>query len=72
MCEICEKLIACPVGEKRKALILEDKAKTEMVLDRYPDRANVFIHTECTDIDGHWYNDSVKIKYCPFCGKELK
>ena len=75
MCTYCENLIKCPVGEKRKTLLsgqYEYGRIMEMVLDRYVDRNEVFIHASFVDIDGSWHNLSHDIKYCPMCGEELK
>lgn len=77
MCKFCDKLLNSPVGEKRKVILNEGKyingwleTKTEMVLDRYENRTEAFIHTEMA-IDGYWCNLPFDISYCPFCGKLL-
>lgn len=72
-CEYCTPLLTCPVGEKRKVHICGDRTfdLTEIVLDRYEDRTDVFIHTEYSN-DGYYRNTAYDIVYCPFCGKKLK
>lgn len=72
-CEYCAPLIACPVGEKRKVYICGDRAHdlTEMVLNRYEDHTDVFIHTEYGG-DDFYRNTAYDIEHCPFCGRKLK
>lgn len=77
MCNFCKKLIECPVGEKRKAVLARNTAdgcneKMEIVLDRYPDKAYVFIHSTFTEpVTGEWHNIVRDISCCPMCGKKL-
>lgn len=72
-CEYCAPLLACPVGEKRRVHICGDRTfdLTEMVLDRYEDHTDVFIHTEHGN-DSYYRNTAYDIVYCPFCGRKLK
>lgn len=86
MCEKCKYLLETPVGEKRKIVIKsvgdypwESKeqgyyAKVEMVLDRYPDKVNAFIHVEEKDPRqiGLFSNISFPMNNCPICGQNLK
>lgn len=80
MCNYCEELLKCPVGEKRKSVIEEYhehyvggecSGKTEMVIDRYPTHNHIFVHSEYTDEDGFWHNMAYDIAYCPMCGTAL-
>lgn len=74
MCNYCKELMECPVGEKRKGILMEGdfNSRTEMVLDRYKDHTEIFMHSEFTDKEGFWYNTSINITHCPICGEELK
>ena len=77
MCEFCKELIECPVGEKRKAVLACNTAdgcneKMEIVLDRYKDKTDVFIHSTFTAPGtGEWHNIVREISYCPMCGEKL-
>jgi rubrerythrin len=80
MCRICSGLMQCPVGESRRSIILSPtkgiekpiaSVKTEIVLDRYSDKVNAFMHTECS-AGGYWHNDSMVIKHCPICGEKFR
>lgn len=78
-CEYCAPLLACPVGEKRRVYVCGDRTHyltgnhdlTEMVLVRYEDHTDVFIHTDYST-DGYYHNTAYDITYCPFCGRKLK
>ena len=80
MCEFCQSLIECPVGEKRSVVLAEfdnnhtyRKMRTSMVKDRTSEEeAKVFMHTEYADAE-MWQNLSVNnIQYCPICGTNLQ
>lgn len=75
MCDFCKELIECPVGEKRKAVLSGNEVgsfEMEIILDRYPDEVDVFIHSEFTDLTtGCWHNIARDISHCPMCGKKL-
>lgn len=77
MCDFCKKLIECPVGEKRNAVLACNTVdgfneKMEIVLDRYPDEVNVFVHSTFTEVGtGRWHNIVRNISYCPMCGMKL-
>lgn len=73
MCNKCKKLVECPVGEKRVVTLGGDgkeNVKIEMVLDRYKDHTDAFIHAEYAG-DMFWKNMPFSISYCPFCGEQL-
>ena len=71
MCKFCDELLKTPTGEKRTVILNEGKyAKAEMVLDRYENRTETFIHTEMIFGD-YWCNLPFDISYCPFCGELL-
>lgn len=70
MCGKCMKLMGTKIGYKTKVKITEN---TEMILDRYKDHFEVFIHSSDVDRhDGSWLNYPFDIKHCPFCGCEIK
>lgn len=74
MCKCCEKLIKCPVGEKRRVLLAgtyDHNSVIEIVLDRYPDKEEIFIHASFVDCTDYWTNLVQEIKYCPMCGQDL-
>ena len=77
MCDFCEKLIECPVGEKRKAVLACNMTggcneKMEIVLDRYQDKTDTFVHSWFTESGtGYWHNIVRDISYCPMCGEKL-
>jgi len=72
MCKYCDELVKCPVGEKRKVVLSDGTINVEMVLDKYPDTTETFIHAEFTDADNRWHNSPFDISYCPMCGRKLK
>ena len=76
MCNNCQTLIDCPLGEKRKLVLSANHGKTfdakmEIVLNRYSEFVNVILHTEF-QVNGFWHNLSVPIYHCPCCGEEFK
>ena len=70
MCEKCEKLRRTKVGFKTKVRITDE---TEMILDRYKDHYEVFIHSHDVDPhDGSFLNYPFDITHCPFCGEKIE
>lgn len=70
MCDKCEPLRHTKVGFKTKVAITEN---TEMILDRYKDHFEVFIHSHDVDVhDGSFLNYPFDITHCPYCGREIE
>lgn len=70
MCEKCEPLMMCRVGHKERTKISKH---AEMVMDRYENSFDVFVRVYDMDQrDGLWWNHTFDVKYCPFCGEEIR
>lgn len=76
MCNFCKELIACPVGQKRRAVLCDyaengSRGLMEVVVDHYRDHKDVFMHAEYAEENGWDRNMAAEIKRCPFCGARL-
>lgn len=76
MCDKCEVLIKCPVGESRHIELLSakndegDHGTVTIAIDR-AEKDDAFITTEVI-MGGKYSNLPIDICYCPFCGEKLK
>lgn len=85
MCEKCEELVKCPVGEKRVVLIERnphiitdfyghrhcDQGLT-MHIDKYESgRIECMIGRHYSDENHVCYGFGVDIRHCPYCGEKL-
>lgn len=66
MCSTCKKLRETEIGYKTKVALSEN---AEIILDRYKDHDDVFIHASFTDNNGGWLNTAFDVAFCPFCGQ---
>lgn len=86
MCNKCEALVKCPVGEKRKVEVEKHRGEVvdaygmklfvgawTMFVDKYPDgKINSGLYQEVYDENHVQYGGGLDtITHCPFCGERF-
>lgn len=86
MCNKCEELVKCPVGEKRRVAVdfpsevnIVDaygrKMHVEpwiMLVDRWPDgHVDSYLSQDSYDENYVHYGAGLTITHCPFCGEKF-
>lgn len=85
MCNFCEELINCPIGEKRMVVVDTPEAKKTtdaygnglnigdgiMFVDKYEDHTDAGIYRDVYTDDSVQYGGGFSISHCPFCGEKL-
>lgn len=86
MCNKCEKLVKCPVGEKRKVEVEAPPAGDivdaygkklhvgpwVMFVDKWPDGTiDSGLYQEVYDENHVHYGGGIIITHCPFCGEKF-
>lgn len=87
MCNKCEALVKCPVGEKRRVEVEKAPAGQAvdaygkklfvgpwvMFVDKWPDgRIDSGLYREVTDENSVQYGGGIdSITHCPFCGEKF-
>ena len=85
MCNFCEELVKCPIGEKRRVVFDTPKVKKIidaygnglnigdgiMFVDKYKDHIDAGIYRNVYTDDNVQYGGGFDISHCPFCGEKL-
>lgn len=85
MCNFCEKLVNCPIGEKRTVVVDTPEVKKTidaygnnlnigeviMFVDKYDDHTDAGIYRDVYTDDSVQYGWGFEINHCPFCGEKL-
>ena len=82
MCNKCEELVKCPVGEKRKVAVEAPPASDigkelfvgpwVMFVDKWPDgKIDSGLYQEVYGENHVQYRGGITITHCPFCGEKF-